>query len=47
MADLSALLSSLKTYAELPLEQARTLEPEFYTSREWYELELEQIWRKE
>ena len=47
MADLTELLSSLKTYVELPLEQARTLDPAFYTSKEWYELELEQIWRKE
>lgn len=43
---LNHLLNRLKEYTDLPLEEARTLDPEHYLSPELYELEIEHIWKK-
>jgi len=47
VTDLNALLGRLRQYAELPLEEIRTLDPEHYTSPALFGLEIEHIWKKE
>ena len=47
MSDIKRLIERLRAYTELPLEEARTLDPAHYTSPELFELEIEHIWKKE
>ncbi len=42
-----ALLSALQSYLDLPLDRIRTFEPGHYTSKAFYELEVEHIWKKQ
>ena len=44
---LQGLLESCRTYLDLPVERLRTFDPGHYTDSEFYELEVEHIWKKE
>ena len=43
--NVDGLLAALRSYLDLPLERIRTFEPGHYTSPEFYDLEVERIWK--
>ena len=45
--NLTTLLGSLKGYLDLPVAHMRTMEPGHYTSKAFFDLEVETIWKKE
>ena len=45
--DTRLLTENLKSYLDLPTEELRTLDPSHYTSKAMYELEVEQLFKKE